>query len=156
MMPQLWRYARSLSRNGADAEDLLQDSLELALRGKPSWRGAGLKSWLTTIMTNSFYNSRRTEAKGQSFVDVSDLELADDAAVPDPLERRRLVMAIEALPPDFRSVLMLVIVEEHSYAEAAELLSVPVGTVMSRLSRARRMMTDTLRANNIVSLRGRP
>ena len=155
LMPQLRRYARSLSRNGTDAEDLLQDSLELALRGKPSWRGAGLKSWLTTIMTHAFYNSRRGEAKGQSPIDVSDLELVDDAAVPDPLERRRLMMAIEALPPDFRAVLMLVVVEQHSYAETAEILSVPVGTVMSRLSRARRMMTDTLRAQNIVPLRGR-
>ncbi len=155
LLPQLRRYARSLSRNGTEAEDLLQDSLELALRGKSSWRGAGLKSWLTTIMTNAFLNSRRSGPKPNAFVDVDDLDLADTPAVSDPLERRRLMLAIEALPAEFRAVLMLVVIEDHSYAEAAAILAVPVGTVMSRLSRARRLMTESLRAQNIVPLRGR-
>jgi len=154
-MPQLRRYARSLSRNGADADDLLQDSLELALRGKQSWRGFGLKSWLTTIMTNAFHNRRRSEPKEHIQVDISDLEIADETPVSDPLERRRLVMAIEALQPDFRAVLMLVVVEDRSYADVAEILSVPLGTVMSRLSRARRLMSDNLQAQNVIPLRGR-
>jgi RNA polymerase sigma-70 factor (ECF subfamily) len=156
LLPQLRRYARSLSRNGAEAEDLMQDSLELALRGKPTWRGAGLKTWLTTIMTNAFHNRRRAEPKAQAMIDISDLEVADDTPQSDPMERRRLMLAMEALPADFRSVLMLIVVEGHSYAEVAEILAVPVGTVMSRLSRARRMMTENLRAQNIVPLRGRP
>ena len=154
LMPALRRYARSLSRNRQDAEDLLQDSLEAAFAHRGAWRGVNLRGWLLTIMTNLHRRRYRTLA-GRA--QLADLGAADALETPpeqgDPLERDRLMAAINLLAPEQRSVLMLVVVEGYAYAEVAEILGIPLGTVMSRLSRARRAVAENLNGRNIVGLR---
>lgn len=151
-LPRLRRYARSLSRDAAEAEDLLQDCLARALDRQETWRGENLGGWLATVMTNLYRNRGRTVAPIAAHADLSEAERvvgAETAA--DPLERRRLAAAIDALAPDSRAVLMLVVVEGYAYAEVAAMLDIPIGTVMSRLSRARATLAATLRAQNIVA-----
>lgn len=157
LLPRLRRYARSLSRNMSEAEDLVQDSLEAAVRGKQSWRGVNFKGWVMTIMTNVYRNGYRSELRPGMLVAIDDAnDVSTDTPVSDPLERDRLWAAINALPPDYRSVLMLVVVEGYKYADVADMLDVPLGTVMSRLSRSRKLLTERLRANNTIPLRSRP
>ena len=156
LLPRLRRYARSLSRSMTEAEDLLHDSLEASLRGESGWKGTNFKSWVMTIMTNTSRNRHRSGFKPGM---MTGLEDADDVSVAmpvsDPLERDLLWAAINALPDDYRSCLMLVVVEGYKYTDVAEILDVPVGTVMSRLSRSRKLLTQRLRQNNVISLRSR-
>jgi RNA polymerase sigma-70 factor (ECF subfamily) len=154
LMPALRRYAVSLSRNRQDAEDLVQDSLEAAFANLRSWRGANLRGWLLTIMTNLHRGRYRTVAGRAEHRPLDDAaEIAAPAGQDDPLERDRLLAAINLLSPEQRSVLMLVVIEGYAYAEVAGMLDVPLGTVMSRLSRARRSIAEILSGHNIVGLR---
>lgn len=154
LMPLLRRYSRSLSDSIPDADDLLQDSLAAALGSQRSWRGKNLKGWLMTIMTNQNRNRRRRMRNAPGFVNMESADtVADDRAQSDPLQRTRLQNAIYQLSEEYRSVLMLVVVEGYTYAEVAEILNIPTGTVMSRLSRARKKLSNTLAENNIVRLR---
>nr|WP_307233406.1 RNA polymerase sigma factor [Pararhizobium capsulatum] len=158
LIPLLRRYSRSLARSDADGEDLLQDCVEKVLVRRAQWRGGSLRSWAFTIMTNLYRDGYR-RARLHPPVELSDettpLPQQDQSEAPlgDPLEKQRLNQAINALSPDYRAVLMLVVVEGYSYQEVADTLSVPIGTVMSRLSRARRQMTEHLALSNIVPLR---
>lgn len=153
LLPDLRRYARSLSGSDADGEDLLQDGVERLLTARASWSGSNFRGWAMTILTNLYRNSTRRERKFPS------VELDEAAHVPamsqpdDPLERARLQRALDRLSPDFRATLMLVVVEGHSYAEVAEITHAPIGTVMSRLSRARAEIARYLEEDNIVPLR---
>lgn len=153
LMPMLRRYSRSLSRTDADGEDLLQDCVEKALANKRQWRGTGLKSWAYTIMTNLYRNRHRAEKRhpSESLDGHESIAIADTLG--DTLENDRLHGALALLSPDMRAVLMLVTVEGYSYQEAAETLSIPLGTVMSRLSRARETLRQHLAADNIIPLR---
>lgn len=154
LMPALRRYARSLSRDRQDAEDLVQDSLEAAFAHLGGWRGVNLRGWLLTIMTNLSRRRHRSAAGRAVFAELGE---ADALEAPgregDPLERDRLLAAINLLAPEQRSVLMLVVVEGYAYAEVADMLAIPIGTVMSRLSRARRSIAENLNGRNIVGLR---
>lgn len=153
LLPDLRRYARSLSASDADGEDLLHDGVERLLVTRASWSGTNFRAWAMTIVTNLYRNGGRRERRFPS-VDLD--EASDIAAIPaigDPLERARLQRALDRLSADFRATLMLVVVEGHSYAEVAEIMHVPVGTVMSRLSRARTELARHLEADNIVPLR---
>lgn len=154
LLPALRRYALSLSRNRQDAEDLVQDSLEAAFANLGAWRGANLRGWLLTIMTNMHRGRYRTLAGSvrHEAIDAAETVAAPDGAV-DPLERDHLLAAINLLPPEQRSVLMLVVIEGYAYAEVAGMLDIPIGTVMSRLSRARRAIAENLSGHNIVGLR---
>lgn len=153
LLPQLRRYSRSLTRSDADSEDLLQDCVEKALTHRTQWRGANIRSWAYRIMTNLHLNTRRALARRP----LVGIEAADTTAAPiavsDPLERNRLVQALEVLPKEARAVLMLVAVEGHSYQEVADIMDIPIGTVMSRLSRARQMLRQQLQEENIIHLR---
>jgi RNA polymerase sigma-70 factor (ECF subfamily) len=153
LLPDLRRYSRSLARSDADGEDLLQDSVERVLQSRATWSGINLRGWVLTIMTNLYRNGTR---RGRRFPAV-DIEAAEDLAstepVADPLERNRLARAIDALTPDHRAVLMLVVIEGYSYAEVADIVHVPVGTVMSRLARARQQLGKQLAEDNIIPLR---
>ena len=154
MMPRLRRYARSLSRNAADADDLLQQCLENAIARQRTWRGDNLAAWLMTIMTNLSRNAHRQRQRASHIVAID--AGPEPAYQPDetvPLEARRLHAAIDGLDPDRRAVLMLVAVEGYSYAEVAAMLGIPPGTVMSRLSRARRDVAERMRGAKIVDLR---
>ncbi len=153
LLPSLRRYSRSLTRSDADGEDLLQDCVEKVLIRRSQWRGLNLRGWVLTIMTNLYRNGRRRESN-RSFVDIDDnSHLSATETDNDPLQRSRLEMALNSLGEDYRAVLMLVVVEGYSYQDVAHMLDIPIGTVMSRLSRARRKMTSLMNADNIVTLR---
>lgn len=134
----LRRYARLLTGDAARADDLVQDTLERACVKWSLWRpGTALRAWLLTLMHNLHANQRRDHRHDDACVSLEPaLEPGHDPTrrLGDRLDLQR---ALAALPPDARAVLLLVTVEEYSYAEAAEILGVPVGTVMSRLHRAR-------------------
>ena len=153
LLPQLRRYSRSLTRSDAESEDLLQDCVEKALVHRAEWRGANIRSWAYRIMTNLHLNARRAVARRPS-VGIEEADtVAETAAPTDPLARNRLVAALETLPKEARAVLMLVAVEGHSYQEVADMLEIPLGTVMSRLSRARQALWQRLREENVIPLR---
>lgn len=154
LLPRLRRYARSLAHNGHEADDLLQDCVENAIAGQGHFRGANLAGWMMAIMTNLNRNRHRRQQRSGMFSAMDEVaEPASAGEPPDPLERDRLLDAINALSPDQRAVLMLVVVEGYSYAEIAVMLDIPLGTVMSRLSRARRGAAATLRGHNIFDIR---
>jgi RNA polymerase sigma-70 factor (ECF subfamily) len=104
-------------------------------------------------MTN-LYRDRHRRFNQHPTVELDEtLGLTAEDMSSDPLEKTRLQQALNALTPDFRAVLMLVVVEGYAYQDVADLLSIPIGTVMSRLSRARRQMAAQLAVDNIVTLR---
>jgi RNA polymerase sigma-70 factor (ECF subfamily) len=140
-IPRLRRYARSLLRDRDSADDLVQDCLERALSRMDNWRtGDNPRSWLFTIMHHLFVDQTR-KVKRRSEVVVEGIE--DGAAMSTPavqaetIASREIVDALMALGPDRRAALLLVAVEGFSYAEAAHVLGIPAGTLMSRLARGR-------------------
>lgn len=152
MLPALRRYARSLSRSDGDGEDLLQDSVERALSRRGQWRGVNLRAWMFSIMTN--LNRTRLRAPRTETTDLDDAgDVPAVGAEIDPVERIRLSRALDQLAPDHRAVLMLVAVEGYRYQEVAEMLDIPLGTVMSRLSRARQSLGEALGEDKIIPLR---
>lgn len=152
-LPALRRYAHGLTGARADAEDLLQATLLRALESASGWRGVNLRAWLFTIMTNLHRNSLRAETRRPAPGPAAEAEaLAVPLSDPDPLLRDRLNTALATLSPDMRAVLMLVVVEGCSYEEAAGITAGPVGTVMSRLSRARVRLSELLQDEAVVYL----
>jgi RNA polymerase sigma-70 factor (ECF subfamily) len=137
-IPRLRRYARALTGNGDLADDLVQDTLERALEKWRLWeQGRELRPWLFSIMHNLHVDGRRRNHR-VDFREDDELPLPPQrASQQDGLELRDLDRALALLPPDQREVLLLVGLEELSYAEVAAALNIPQGTVMSRLSRAR-------------------
>ncbi|ATE60844.1 sigma-70 family RNA polymerase sigma factor [Thauera sinica] len=136
-IPRLRRYARALTGDAARADDLVQDTLERALGRWRLWRPGNLRAWLMTMMHNLFIN----EVRAVSAVEYRDgAELPERPARPpqdDGLELRDLERALQALPAEQREVLLLIGLEDLTYEDVARITGVPVGTVMSRLSRAR-------------------
>jgi RNA polymerase sigma-70 factor (ECF subfamily) len=147
LLPRLRRFSLSVTGNVQDGEDLLHSALERALRHESSWqRGTRLDSWMYRIIRNLWIDERRAKRNQ----DVS-LELAGDAVLEDSrdtaehlLDLAQARRAMLALPEEQRSVLCLIVLEGMSYQEAATALEVPIGTVMSRLSRARAAMVSRL------------
>ncbi len=143
LLPRLRRFALALARAPDVADDLVQATCEKALRNRDGFvPGTRMDAWLFRILRNIFLDrARRVRTEGTP-IDVEDVagDIADAAghAGEDRLTLAATAKAIADLPEEQRSVLVLVCVEELSYREAAEVLSVPVGTVMSRLARARR------------------
>lgn len=139
-IPSLRRYARALTGGRAeDADDLVQDTLERAFGKWHLWRpGTTLRPWLFTIMHNVFVNQMSLARNRQRPVALEDVpEPAVAPAQEGPLHARDLVAALGRLSPELREVVLLVSVEDLSYAQTARALGIPIGTVMSRLSRAR-------------------
>jgi RNA polymerase sigma factor (sigma-70 family) len=137
LIPRLRRYARALVGDRMTADDLVQDTLERAWAKLHLYRrGTDLRAWLFTVMHNVHVNRiRATRAVDPLEDDMP--ELAQPQREPDALLVRDLDRAIGRLPADQRAVLLLVTLEEMSYEEVARTLGIPIGTVMSRLSRAR-------------------
>jgi RNA polymerase sigma-70 factor (ECF subfamily) len=138
-IPRLRRYARALTGDRVIADDLVQDTLERAWSKLHLWRrGSDLRAWLFTVMHNVYVNQLRSRA-GYAVVPLDENEpiLLDRAAPSDRLEIRDLDTALRKLPDEQREVLLLVGLEQLSYDETARALGIPIGTVMSRLSRAR-------------------
>lgn len=152
----LYGTALRLTRHVADAEDLVQDTYLKAFRAQGQFqRGTNLKAWLYTILHNTFRNRRRDAGRSPIDVDSELVEQATDAGsvqhTPESLLTRAtldadLQAALDALPEGFRQAVWLRDVEEFSYAEIAEIVGVPIGTVMSRISRGRRLLHDKLLA----------
>jgi RNA polymerase sigma-70 factor (ECF subfamily) len=152
----LYRTALRLTRAPADAEDLVQETYLKAFRAAESFRaGTNLRAWLFTILHNTARNRARDRARDAVTVDSELIEQASDGAhegaheTPESLLLREtlapeLQAAIDELPEAFRQAVWLRDVEEFSYAEIADMLNIPAGTVMSRISRGRRMLFDRL------------
>ena len=150
----LYGTALRLTRRPADAEDLVQDTYLKAFRASSQFeRGTNLKAWLFTILHNTFRNMRRHDGRNPVDVNSETVEQAADAGgdqqTPEQLLTRAtldadLQAALDGLPEAFRQAVWLRDVEEFSYAEIADILQVPIGTVMSRISRGRKMLHDRL------------
>lgn len=135
-IPRLRRYARALTGDSHRADDLVQDTLERALAKFHLWRrGSDLRAWMFAIMHNVFVNQLKT--RRELALDEAMEAGLQGAARADPMEMRDLDAALQRLPAEQREVLLLVGLEQLSYAEASQALDVPLGTVMSRLSRGR-------------------
>ena len=134
MIPALRRYARALVRDADIADDLVQDTLVRALRSERLFLGGDIRSWLYTILTNLNRNRRRSLARKPQFTQL--LDTAADASGTEA-ESRDIARALATLAEEQRSVLLLVTLEGLSYREVADIQGVPIGTVMSRLARAR-------------------
>ncbi len=145
-VPRLRRYARALVGMSGDPDDLVQDTVERALGRFHLWRpGSDLRAWLFTIMHNLHVNKvtsaayQRTEA-----LDEETVQIPVRATQTDRLEIRDLEAALARLPSEQREVVLLVGLEQMSYEEVANTLSIPIGTVMSRLSRGRERLRQLM------------
>ena len=144
LIPRLRRYARALTGDHAAADDLVQDTLERAWAKLHLYRrGTDLRAWLFTVMHNVYVNQLRA-ARPVVQLDEDMPELSQPGRESDGLELRDLDLAIRRLPPDQREVLLLVVLEDMRYDEAAGTLGIPIGTVMSRLARARERLRAML------------
>jgi RNA polymerase sigma-70 factor (ECF subfamily) len=148
-VPALRRYARALTRNVDRADDLVQDCLERAIRKRGLFRPTGpIQAWLFRILVNLWRNSLRSDRRRGEHVAYDALVI--EPSIPGPQHGRlalgEMNRALDRLPDDQRETLLLVVLEGVSYEEAASILGIPIGTVMSRLSRARaalRALTGT-------------
>jgi len=141
-LPRIRRYARALVGDMARADDLVQDTVERALRKQAHWQGGSLRAWLLTLMHNVFVNQIRKNDPIRNGSDVETEPLPVRDATQDSLKLRDLDRALQALSADHREILLLVGLENLRYEEIAQVLNLPIGTVMSRLSRARRQLRD--------------
>ncbi|MES2026719.1 MAG: RNA polymerase sigma factor [Pseudomonadota bacterium] len=152
-IPRLRRYARALIGDRTGADDLVQDTMERGWKKLSSWqRGSDMRAWLFGIMHNLHIDQVRRPS-------VATEELDDDTPLPathhsltDGLEMRDLDSALRTLPPEQREILLLIALEEMSYDEVAATLGLPLGTVMSRLSRARQKLRAQMEGRSVVSL----
>src|ERR1700750_379036 len=141
VIPALRRYARTFVRDAADADDLVQDTLERAVSRWHQRRSDGdTRTWLFTILHNLAVNHlNRAARRGRELPldDAGESDVAVPSTQEDALRHDDILAAVGQLPDDQRGVLLLVSIEDVSYAEAARILDIPIGTVMSRLARAR-------------------
>ena len=178
LLDSLYRTALRLSHDRADAEDLVQETYLKAFRAADRFEpGTNLRAWLFTILHNTARNRFRDRARDTVSIDSDIVDRAADAPppgsrgvmsgrpgdgeTPETLLLREtlapaLQSAIDALPATFREAVWLRDVEEFSYAEIAEMLGVPIGTVMSRISRGRHLLFDRLSPTRAAALSGKP
>ena len=141
-IPALRRYARALTRTADIADDLVQDTLVRALRSEHLFHGGEVRSWLYTILTNLNRNRLRSLARRPALSPIEEND-APDMAGPEA-GGRDIERALATLVDDQRTALLLVVLEGLSYREVAEVQGVPIGTVMSRLARARAQIKSFL------------
>lgn len=156
----LYAVALRLTRNPADAQDLTQNTVVKALRFHDKFKkGTYIKAWLLTILRNTFINDYRRKARRPTFVELSGAEPSQDTS-PDPeinyeppeqsgselleLLDDEVKRAVETLPHDFREAVIMADLEDMSYKEIAEAMDCPLGTVMSRLYRGRKLLRESL------------
>ena len=155
-VPALRRYARALTRNIDRADDLVQDCLERAVGRWRQRRGTEVRPWVYAILHNLLVDHQRQHSRRGTAVP---LHLVDDAALGRPadqdagLHHRDLLRALDALPEEQRTVLLLLSVEGLSYGEVAAVVGVPLGTVMSRISRGRDRLATLIREGERPRLR---
>ena len=169
LLPALYNLARWLARNPADAEDLVQETFLKALRGFGSFeQGTNFKAWIFRILRNTYLTSRTGLAAMRTVALEDELGESDEAGPrlhPEGVIEREtpesnlirlsdkaaVAEAMERLPAPLLEVIVLCDVEEMKYAEIAEVLAVPIGTVMSRLARGRKAMRELLRGQRALS-----
>jgi RNA polymerase sigma-70 factor, ECF subfamily len=175
LIDSLYRTARRLSRDRADAEDLVQETYLKAFRAANRFEpGTNLRAWLFTILHNTASNRFRDRARDTVSINSDVVDRAADAPppgsqqaltgsvdTPESLLLRdtlapELQAAIDLLPQAFREAVWLRDVEEFSYAEIAQMLEVPIGTVMSRISRGRHLLFERLNPARAAALSGKP
>ena len=150
LFDQLYNFARWLTQDAAEAEDLVQEAYAKALRGFSGFQvGTNFRAWMFCILRNTFLTSR-SGLKSTAIEDQELDALASNHPTPEAIliqqaDRELVQEALTQLAVPFREILLLCEVEEMSYQEIAETLSIPIGTVMSRLSRARKTLRDSLR-----------
>jgi RNA polymerase sigma-70 factor (ECF subfamily) len=156
-IPAMRRYALVLTRDADQAEDLVQESLSRAIAGVRSWRpGSNLSAWLLSILHNTFISGwRRERTERQALGEMVQAGLNEEARPPEQtasIELQQVMQALMTLPDGQREILVLAAVEGLSYREIADIHDVPLGTVMSRLARARDALRQALEARPV----GRP
>ncbi|MDE2088471.1 MAG: sigma-70 family RNA polymerase sigma factor [Gammaproteobacteria bacterium] len=154
-IPRLRRYARALLGDHTRADDLVQDTLERALSRLHLWRrGSDLRAWLFSIMHSIYVNEvRRSQRWARVVMDGAELDPSLAAHQDEPLALHDMLSALARLPDEFRAVVLLVGLEEMSYKEAAGVLGIPVGTVMSRLARGRERLRALMSGERPPALR---
>jgi RNA polymerase sigma factor (sigma-70 family) len=162
LIPAMRRYARALVRNAAAADDLVQDCLERAVSHWHQRRDNDARRWLFTILHNlAISQFRQTAARGKHVTidEMRENEFGRSAVQEQKLMYQDVLNKLAKLPDDLRAVLLLVAVEDLSYADTARVLNIPIGTVMSRLSRARERLQQEIEgtaddaSRNVVKLR---
>lgn len=157
LLPRLRRFARVLVRSDADAQDLVQETVERALARRRSWQpGTRLDSWTFTVMRRIFIDQTRSKGRWRTVVGPADettIHVADPAQADEALRLDALAArdAIHALPQDQRLAVALVLIDGLSYAEAASVLDVPVGTLTSRLVRGRQSLIQTMNEKGVTA-----
>lgn len=151
LLPRLRRFAVALTGSVADGDDLVQDTVERALKNLHQWEaGTSLDSWMFRIAKNRFIDSRRSARRtGAVMVEVSGAELENVAldapkAIEDKLTLTALTRALQSLPVEQREAVALVLINGASYREAADTLGIPIGTLTSRIARARESLAAAL------------
>ena len=153
LFPRLYNFAHWLTQDRAEAEDLVQETYLKALKGFGSFQqGTNFRAWMYKILRNTFLTSRTgLKATMSSSLDDEDDPIDEPATAATPesvllahVDREAIENALEKVPVKFREIILLCDVEEMSYQQIADTLAVPIGTVMSRLSRARKAMRELL------------
>jgi RNA polymerase sigma-70 factor (ECF subfamily) len=155
-VPALRRYARALTRNADRADDLVQDCLERAINKRGLWTPSGtLQGWLFRILLNLWRNEARTQRRRGEHVPIDGLIVEPSVAASQPgrIALAEMSRAIDKLADEQREALLLVVLEGMSYEEAARILEIPIGTLMSRLGRARAALRVSTGANDEPRLR---
>lgn len=155
LIPRLRRFARVLTGNLHDADDVVQACLEKAMLNLDQWQpGTRLDNWVFRIARNTWIDDRRRAHNRKAHDDIEDMiDLSGDdgvALAEAGSDARMVRAAVDALPTEQRDVVALVMLEELSYREAADLLGVPIGTVMSRLSRAKAALARAINGGGSV------
>lgn len=159
LFAQMYNFAHWLTQDASEAEDLVQETCLKALKGFSSFRqGTNFRAWIYKILRNTFLTSRTGLKTATLSLDDDEASLSEPIATGTPesivmagVDYQKIQSALEALPVQFREVILLCDLEDMSYQEIAETLAIPVGTVMSRLSRARKAMRAALTGARIRS-----
>lgn len=146
LLPRLRRFGRALARTREDADDLVQIAIEKALARTGQWTpGTRLDSWMFRIMQNAWIDEvRARERRGGTFVPQEETERAGVSTSDTQVDALAVRQAVASLSEEHRAVVALVLVEGLAYQEAADVLDIPVGTLTSRLARARERLQDML------------
>lgn len=155
-IPRLRRYARALTGEGMAADDLVQGTLARAIHRRHQWiRRKGIRPWLFTIMHNLYVNDIEKRARTPTIVALEDddVRIAVNGRPEAGLLLRDLGRALGDLPSEQRAVVLLVGLEQFSYKDTGRVLGIPIGTVMSRLSRGRERLRELMSDNGSVGLR---
>ena len=149
LIPRLRRFALAMTRSDADADDLVQATCERAIANLDKWEpGTRLDSWMYRIAQNIHRNNLRQSVRQQGHLSVvqatADTHSDGEAAATAQLELADVAAVVDRLPEDQRTILLLVVVEGRRYRDVAEILDLPIGTVTSRLARARETLRQCL------------